>query len=70
MRLPIAQVVLLALFSVQAQTPPAAPLTFEVASIKPSAPDADGMYMRPEPGGLQLEGATLKNLIMCACRSE
>src|SRR5580693_1625849 len=63
MRLYIAKIVLLALFDVQAQTPPAAPLTFEVASIKPSAPDVNGMYMRPQPGGLRLEGATLKNLI-------
>jgi uncharacterized protein (TIGR03435 family) len=63
MRLSLTQVVFLALFDVQAQTPPAAPLTFEVASIKPSAPDVGGIYMRPQPGGLRLEGATLKNLI-------
>jgi uncharacterized protein (TIGR03435 family) len=63
MRLSIAQALLLALFGVQAQTPPSAPLAFEVASIKPSAPDVAGMYMRPQPGGLRLEGATLKNLI-------
>jgi uncharacterized protein (TIGR03435 family) len=63
MRLSITQVVLLALFYVQAQTPPAGPLTFEVVSIKPSAPEVDGMYMRPQPGGLRLEGATLKNLV-------
>lgn len=63
MRLSIAQIILLALFDVQAQTPPTASLSFEVASIKPSAPDVGGIYMRPQPGGLRLEGATLKNLI-------
>ena len=63
MQLSIAQVLLLELLGFQAQTPPSAPLAFEVASIKPSAPDAAGMYMRPQPGGLRLEGATLKNLI-------
>lgn len=63
MRLSIAPVAFLALFDVQAQTPPAAPLTFEVASIKPSAPDITSMVMRPQPGGLRLEGATLKNLV-------
>jgi uncharacterized protein (TIGR03435 family) len=41
MRFAIVQVVLLALWEVHAQTSPA-PLTFEVASVKPSAPDAAG----------------------------
>lgn len=63
MRLSIAPIVLLALFDVQAQTPAAAPLTFEVASIKPSAPDVRDMFMRPQPHGLRTEGATVKNLI-------
>ena len=41
MRFAIVQVVLLALWEVHAQTAPT-PLTFEVASVKPSAPDAAG----------------------------
>src|SRR5437764_1430526 len=41
--------------------------TFEVASVKPSAPDARGMFIRPLPGGgLQVTGASLKNLISLA----
>ena len=46
---------------------PATPLTFEVASLKPSAPDAPGMFIRPLPGGgLRIAGASLKNLISLA----
>jgi len=41
--------------------------TFEVASVKPSAPDVPGMFIRPLPGGgLQITGASLKNLISFA----
>ncbi len=41
--------------------------TFEVASVKPSAPDVAGMFVRPlAGGGLQVTGATLKNLISLA----
>ena len=41
--------------------------TFEVASVKPSAPDVTGMFIRPLPGGgLQVTGASLKNLISLA----
>jgi uncharacterized protein (TIGR03435 family) len=41
--------------------------TFEVASVKPTAPDASGMFIRPLPGGgLQVTGASLKNLISLA----
>jgi len=41
--------------------------TFEVASVKPSAPDVPGMFVRPLPGGgLQVTGASLKNLIAIA----
>ena len=44
-----------------------APLSFEVASIKPSAPDAPGMFVQPQPGGgLRVTGATVKNLIAIA----
>jgi uncharacterized protein (TIGR03435 family) len=47
--------------------PPAAPLRFEVASVKPSAPDGPGMFIRPLPGGgLRVSGASLKNLISLA----
>jgi bla regulator protein BlaR1 len=41
--------------------------TFEVASVKPSAPDVSGMFIRPLPGGgLQATGVSLKNLISLA----
>ena len=40
-------------------------LTFEVASVKPSAPDVEGMFLRPD-GGLQAIGASLRNLISFA----
>jgi len=41
--------------------------TFEVASVKPSAPDVSGMFTRPLPGGgLQATGVSLKNLISLA----
>lgn len=43
------------------------PLTFEVASVKASAPDVPGMFLQPQPGGnLRITGATLKNLIAFA----
>jgi uncharacterized protein (TIGR03435 family) len=42
-------------------------LKFEVASVKPSAPDAQGMFTRYFPGGgLRFTGATLRNLISIA----
>jgi len=47
-----------------AQTP--APATFEVASIKPSPPDASGMFIRPTGGGVHITGATLRNMISLA----
>lgn len=48
------------------QTPDTQP-TFEVASVKPSAPDAPGMFVRFLPGGgLRITGASLKNLISIA----
>jgi len=42
------------------------PATFEVASVKLSPPDAQGMFVRPLPGGLRISGATLRNLISIA----
>src|SRR5579871_866734 len=65
MKFLLAQVALLAFCDVHAQTP-VAPLRFEVASVKPSDPTAQGMYLRPQPNGLRIEGATLKNLIAIA----
>ena len=63
--------VILSLFSFMAGSvfgqPAAAPLTFEVVSVKPSPPDNPGMFIRPVPGGsLRMTGATLKNLISFA----
>ena len=46
MRFFIVQVVLLALWEVHAQTAPT-PLTFEDASVKPSAPDVAGAFFQP-----------------------
>lgn len=46
--------------------PAAPPLTFEVASVKPST-EVRGMFIRyPPGGGLRVAGATLKNLISMA----
>src|ERR1700722_1973195 len=45
----------------------AAGQTFEVASIKPSDPNANGSMMRPMPGGgIELKGFTLKDMIVTA----
>jgi uncharacterized protein (TIGR03435 family) len=42
---------------------------FEVASIKPSAPDARGMFIRPGPGGgVSITNMTLKEMIVLAWR--
>ncbi|MGA3185964.1 MAG: TIGR03435 family protein [Bryobacteraceae bacterium] len=42
---------------------------FEVASIKPSAPDARGMWIRNSPGGrVNITNMTLKELIVIAWR--
>jgi uncharacterized protein (TIGR03435 family) len=47
-----------------AQTP-----QFEVASIKPAAPDAHGMFIRPGPGGgVSITNMTLKEMIVIAYR--
>ena len=59
-------VLVLTLWNLQAQTAPV-PLTFEVASVKPSAPDVPGFFFQPQAGGnLRITGATLKNLIAVA----
>jgi hypothetical protein len=66
MRLTFAHVLVLTLWTVYAQTAPA-PLTFEVVSVKPSAPDVPGFFFQPQPGGnLRIAGGTLKNLIAFA----
>lgn len=42
---------------------------FEVASIKPAAPDARGMFIRPGPGGgLSITNMPLKEMIVIAYR--
>src|SRR5438874_7720365 len=42
---------------------------FEVASIKPAAPDARGMFIRTAPGGrINVTNMTLKELIVIAYR--
>ena len=42
---------------------------FEVASIKPAAPDARGMFIRPTPGGrVNITNMSLKELIVIAWR--
>jgi uncharacterized protein (TIGR03435 family) len=42
-------------------------LEFEVASVKPAAPDQRGMFIRPTPGGrLNITNMTLKELIVIA----
>jgi uncharacterized protein (TIGR03435 family) len=49
------------------QPPATTQSTFEVASVKPSVPDVTGMFIHPLPGGgLQVTGASLKNLISLA----
>jgi uncharacterized protein (TIGR03435 family) len=66
MRLAVVPVLALTSWSVCGQTA-SAQLTFEVASIKPSAPDTPGTFLQPEPGGnLRMIGNTLKNLIAYA----
>jgi uncharacterized protein (TIGR03435 family) len=41
---------------------------FEVAAIKPAAPDARGMFIRPIAGGVSVTNMTLKELIVMAYR--
>ena len=66
MKTGFAAVLLLSPWCLRAQ-PAAAPLTFEVASIKPSAPGARGTMFQMQPGGgLRVSGATLRMLITLA----
>jgi uncharacterized protein (TIGR03435 family) len=65
MRFVIVQLGLLALCNAHAQNAHA-PLTFEVASVKASAPDAQSILRPSDGGNLRMEGATLKNLIAYA----
>ena len=45
------------------------PLKFEVASVKPAAPDQRGMFIRPGPGGgVTITNMSLKELIVLAWR--
>ena len=57
----------ISIFAASGQTQPR--LEFEVASIKPAAPDARGMYIRPGPGGgVSITNMSLKELIVIAWR--
>ena len=62
-RVPIvAAVVCLSVAVGRAQTPPTP--AFEVASVKPSAPDAQGQHLRREPGGrVSIANVPLRELI-------
>src|SRR5262249_5095838 len=51
---------------VPAAIPPAPPAEFEVATIKPSAPDAVGFNLRMQNGRIDLQNVTLKQLIQAA----
>ena len=51
---------------VTTKIPPAPPNEFEVADIKPSAPDATGQNGRMQNGRLDLQNFTLKQLIQAA----
>ena len=51
---------------VATKIPPAPPAEFDVATIKPSAPDATGQNGRIQPGRLDLHNFTLKQLIQAA----
>jgi bla regulator protein blaR1 len=63
MKQTIASFAILALSTLWGQTTPA-PLTFEVASIKPTAADFRGTMFQLQPGGgLKVMGANLKTLL-------
>ena len=51
---------------VAARIPPAPPTEFEVASIRPSAPDAQGQNGRLQNGRVDVSNFTLKQLMMLA----
>jgi uncharacterized protein (TIGR03435 family) len=66
MRFIFVHVLVLTLWNIHAQNSPT-PLTFEVVSVKPSAPDVAGLFVKPQPGGsLRITGGTVKNLIAIA----
>lgn len=61
----VKRTIVAAAFAVLASS--SAPLTFEVASIKPSAPDARGIMFQSLPGGgVRVTGFTLKMLLAMA----
>jgi len=51
---------------VATKIPPAPPAEFDVATIKPSPPDAVGQNGRIQPGRLELHNFTLKQLVQAA----
>jgi uncharacterized protein (TIGR03435 family) len=56
-------------FSAWGQQPQAPAPQFEVASVRPSAPDARGTVIRPGPGGgVSITNMTLKELMVIAYR--
>ena len=60
----VASAIVIISASAIAQTP-----SFEVASIKPAAPDARGMFISPGPGGgVRITNMTLKEMIVLAWR--
>src|SRR5580658_5794347 len=62
-----ASLIACALFGQVANSPPAAPTAYTVASIKPNKSSDDRFMLRPQPGGgLTATGVTLKMLIMFA----
>ena len=56
------------IWGAQSQTEEKDPLTFEVASVKPSAPGGRGGFIRPMPGNQRyhVEGATLRLIMTVA----
>ena len=51
-------------FAAAALAQTGAPITFEVATIKPSDPNARGMFMRPSPGGrLTVSNMSVKDMV-------
>jgi uncharacterized protein (TIGR03435 family) len=59
LRMTVAVLLTIGLASAQAPAQDSGSLKFEVASIKPSPPEARGGMARPEPGGLRYRGTNL-----------
>ena len=59
-----------AVFAAAQQSPSPAPTpTFEVATVKPAAPDARGRFIQPGPGGgIKITNMTLKDMIVYSWR--